>query len=1045
MDYRLLSAGLLLCLSLACTRREIDYPMTGDDEFFASLEQPVDAETKVYADENLMVLWHADDRVSVFNKYTYNQEYRFTGETGANAGSFSKVPNDDLIVGNELPAVYAVYPYQSSTTISNQGILTLSLPSEQTYAERSFGRGANTMVSVTGDNNLMFRNLGGYLVLKIYGKGAVSSITLKGKGGEYLAGKARVTASKGGIPTVELLPDASVQEVTLSCPNPVSLVASEDEYKEFWFVLPPVTFQGGFTVTVTGPMGDSVQQSTEKTLSIERNNIIHMAPFEVTLMDESSQPDNEIWYTTTDGKIVEPYSTDGFDASIVSNTYLDGKGIISFDHAIQKIPFRAFSHCATLETVRIPDSVTELSQQCFQYCYSLKEITLSNNLESIYRFAFNSCAISSITLPESLRYVEDYNVFMKCMSLEAFYGKFSSADHRCLVIENELYAFAPAGLTSYSIPEGITLIHHSAFRDCSDLEELIFPSTLVSVENNAFHACFGLFSITIPTAVESIEAGAFYDCRNLKAFYGKFATEDHKCLIQDKNLLAFAPFNMTEYTIPEGVETIDRYVFSGYNYYLEHVHFPTSLKSIGDEAFERCYALKEVVLPPSTTSLGLAAFSGCKQLESVVVKAITPPSGDRYLFTDTNDCPIYVPAQSVEAYKSAPYWSEYADRIFPIEEATPPQNEIWYTSTDGQIVTPDDRYVYATIVSNTYEDGRGVLVFDQPITIVGGFSNCTTLATITMGEEIKEIDENAFRNCSNLEQIQFPTTVESFGESAFWGCRKLSQFELPSSLKTLESLALSHMATWDSITIPESVTDVADQAFFEHSMKAFYGKGATEDHRALILDGRFLALAYQSEPYDYTIPSSANTIVYGSLWQSYASSFTIPETVVSINPGAVADTRNLKAFYGKFASEDHRCLIDGKTLLAFAPYGIHEYVIPYGIEVIGICAFSQYYNRMDSIEIPDSVIKIDTRAFWYSKFQSVTIPASVEEIGYGAFEYCNRLTSMYVLATTPPKLGYTALNQTNECPIYVPASSVEAYRSATNWKAYASRIQAIPE
>ena len=49
-----------------------------------------------------MVLWHADDRVSIFNKYTYNQQYRFTGNTGANSGSFTKVPNDDFITGNIL-------------------------------------------------------------------------------------------------------------------------------------------------------------------------------------------------------------------------------------------------------------------------------------------------------------------------------------------------------------------------------------------------------------------------------------------------------------------------------------------------------------------------------------------------------------------------------------------------------------------------------------------------------------------------------------------------------------------------------------------------------------------------------------------------------------------------------------------------------------------------------------------------------------------------------------------------------------------------------
>ena len=111
MNYRLFGIGLLVGLSLACTRTETDVPMTGRDTFYASLEQPAGVETRVYADENLMLLWHADDRVSIFDRYTFNQEYRFTGETGDNAGSFEKVPNGEFNVGNEIPCVYAVYPF----------------------------------------------------------------------------------------------------------------------------------------------------------------------------------------------------------------------------------------------------------------------------------------------------------------------------------------------------------------------------------------------------------------------------------------------------------------------------------------------------------------------------------------------------------------------------------------------------------------------------------------------------------------------------------------------------------------------------------------------------------------------------------------------------------------------------------------------------------------------------------------------------------------------------------------------------------------------
>ena len=267
----------------ACSTKEIDFqaPIQDDVMFYASFEQPADIDTKVYATEDLYLRWNADDRITIFNKYTYNQEYRFNGETGDNSGSFKKIDNGDFVTGNYLDNIYAVYPYQESTRISETGTISVSFPAEQKFEDNTFGLDANTMVSVTTDNQLLFRNVGGYLVLKLYGDDvSVSSITLKGNNGEKLAGKATVTMPMNGTPTAVMANDAT-SEITLTCDSRVLLGTKAGGSTQFWFVIPPVTFSKGITITVNDASGRVFEKSTSKSISIERNNLSRMASIEV--------------------------------------------------------------------------------------------------------------------------------------------------------------------------------------------------------------------------------------------------------------------------------------------------------------------------------------------------------------------------------------------------------------------------------------------------------------------------------------------------------------------------------------------------------------------------------------------------------------------------------------------------------------------------------------------------------------------------------------------------------------------------------------------
>ena len=301
--------SLICLLAVSCSVQEIDVketPVLEDNVFYASLESYSAPETRVHVDENVKILWDAEDRIAIFNRTTLNRAYLFGGKTGDNAGYFEEAP-DVAVSGTEATygQICAVYPYQSSTSISESGELTLTLPEEQAYRAGSFGPGANTMVSVTEDNLLRFKNVGGYLVLKLYGEGvSVSSITLVGNNHEKLSGKATWIPAVGEDPEITMNQDAG-NSITLSCASPVALGADEEEAVTFWMVVPPTRFEEGFKLKIEDPEHNVFIKDTKKDLSVDRNGMLRISPFGIVMsgdglrIDDVYPHESNIKYKTT--------------------------------------------------------------------------------------------------------------------------------------------------------------------------------------------------------------------------------------------------------------------------------------------------------------------------------------------------------------------------------------------------------------------------------------------------------------------------------------------------------------------------------------------------------------------------------------------------------------------------------------------------------------------------------------------------------------------------------------------------------------------------
>lgn len=314
---------------------------------------------------------------------------------------------------------------------------------------------------------------------------------------------------------------------------------------------------------------------------------------------------NEIFYTSSDGKVVEPYDPDVFGGIIVSNTYTDGVGVIVFDRAITSVGNRAFFDKAKLTNIVLPEGVTTIGEYAFHRCDNLITITLPNTIKDIGESAFSWCnTLSQINLPYGITKIESHT-FEKC----------------------------PA-LTAITIPNSVTTIGLFAFSDCTSLANITMPNGLTSIAGNAFSRCESLTSITIPDSVISMGTYVFSSCLNLATIY-----------------------------IGTGITEIPNSTFRNCKS-LMTINIPDNVSKIGNEAFYSCTILESVTIGSGVKSIGAEAFRYCYMLNNITCKPTTPPTGNEYMFDGIGVTPkIYVPTGSGNAYKTATYWSTYADII----------------------------------------------------------------------------------------------------------------------------------------------------------------------------------------------------------------------------------------------------------------------------------------------------------------------------------------------------------------------------------------------
>lgn len=513
----------------------------------------------------------------------------------------------------------------------------------------------------------------------------------------------------------------------------------------------------------------------------------------------------------------------------------------------------------------------------------------------------------------------------------------------------------------------------------TSFNEFQYFSSVTHIDSYAFSYSENLMEITLPQGIMTIGDGAFNSCAFVNITLPEGVT-----LIKDNTFQSCD--NLLHIEIPDAVITIGQNAFWGCSS-LKTIKMPAQLTYLKYQAFYRCSSLESIEIPDGVSVIEGKAFNECSSLSSVVL-----PSR---LVTISNDAFAGCSSlESIDIPKSVSYIK---------------QGAFLGCSSLKSVEIP-----------------AGVSILER-----SAFEGCSSLSEVLLPIGLVTISEGTFGGCSSLESIELPSMVSSIGMYAFRGCSSLKSIGIPAKVTEIPNSLLAGCSSLETVTLHNDILEIGLEVFKDcRSLTAIeIPSKVTRIYTGVFENCSSLKSVTLHDNITYIGDN-----VFGSC--ESLQSITLPESLLEIGSGIFQNCKSLTEItIPDLLRELPHDAFSGCS--ALSKVIMHDNIFKLGTGIFRECL------ALEEVTLPQNITVLPDEIFQGClNLRSITIPEKVTSVGRSVVKNCMSLTEIICKPVTPPTLS-SSFDLVNPMPVFkVPSASLEQYKTASGWSAFAAYITA---